>query len=236
MLVRATRTLSTWVLRALFYAALFLVVVIVHVALTTALRQHGWNGGLSMLASGAAVLVLVLALVQGADWLRQWGHERRETQRLKLKMPSGPMCVLWRPAPDAQSGGASMPWQVIGPMRARYPSLPRRLQIEGYAIAEFEVSAEGRAKNIHLVDAWPSDIFFVSAKEALQHARFQPGLDEHVRYGASYRMPFVFRLNGVSQLTEKGERAKTLRPILHAAQRLVDKLSALSREAHPRSR
>ena len=72
MLVRATRTLSTWVLRALFYAVLFLVVVVVHVALTTALRQHGWNGSLSLLVSGAAVLFLVLTLVQAADWLRQW--------------------------------------------------------------------------------------------------------------------------------------------------------------------
>jgi TonB family protein len=118
-----------------------------------------------------------------------------------------------------------MPWRIIGPMRARYPTLPRRLQIEGYAIAEFEVSAEGRAKNIHLVDAWPSDVFFISAKEALEYARFEPSLDEHVRFGATYRMPFVFRLHGVSRLVEKGSRARTLRPILHAAQRLVEKVT-----------
>ena len=235
MLVRATRTLSTWVLRALFYAALFLVVVIVQVALTTALRQHGWHGGLSLLVSGAVVLALVLGSVQGGDWLRRWLDQRRELQRFRLKLPAGPMCLLWRPAPDAQ-GGASMPWELIGPMRARYPRLPRRLQIEGYAIAEFEVNADGRAKNIHLVDAWPSDIFFAAAKEALEHARFQPGLDEHVRYGASYRMPFVFRLNGQTLLPEKGERAKTLRPVLHAAQRLLEQLSAQGAEMRTRSR
>jgi TonB family protein len=129
-----------------------------------------------------------------------------------------------------------MPWEVVGPMRARYPGLPRRLGIEGYAIAEFEVSATGRAKNIHLVDAWPSDIFFASAKEALQHARFQPSLDEHVRYGASYRMSFVFRLNGISRLGEKGARAKTLHPILHAAQRLVENLSPQASEIRARGR
>lgn len=224
MLVRATRTLSTWVLRALFYAVLFLFVVIVHVALTTALRQHGWNGGFSLLASGAAVLFLVLTLVQAADWLRRWLEERQEVHRFRMKLPAGPMCVIWNPATEAV-GAASMPWRIIGPMRARYPTLPRRLQIEGYAIAEFEVSAEGRAKNIHLVDAWPSDVFFISAKEALEYARFEPSLDEHVRFGATYRMPFVFRLHGVSRLVEKGSRARTLRPILHAAQRLVEKVT-----------
>jgi TonB family protein len=225
MLVRATRTLSTLILHALFYTALFLLVVVVHVALTSALRQQGWNGSLSLLASGAAVLFLVLALVQAADWVRQWRHERRELKRFRLKLPAGPMCVIWKPPPEAD-GAATMPWEVIGPMRARYPSLPRRLQVEGYAITEFEVSADGRAKNIHLVDAWPSDIFFVSAKEALEHARFQPSLDEHVRYGATYRMPFVFRLKGTSQLMEKGAHAKTFHPILHASGRLVENLSA----------
>src|SRR6185295_10043397 len=135
MLVRATRTLSMWVLRALFYAVLFVVVVVVHVALTTALRQHGWNGSLSLLASGAAVLILVLALVQANDWLRQGLHERREMQRFKLKLPAGPTCLIWTPAADAGGAGAAMPWDIIGPMRARYPRLPRQLQIEGYAIA-----------------------------------------------------------------------------------------------------
>ena len=235
MLVRATRTLSTWILRALFYAALFLVVVIVHLALTTALRQRGFNGSLSLLISGIAVLVVVLLLVQATAWLRRWLHEQRELTRARLRLPVGPTCLIWQPNSE-RAQTSPMPWEVIGPMRARYPSLPRRLGIEGYAIAEFEVGANGRAKNIHLVDAWPSDIFFTSAKEALQHARFQPSLDEHVRYGASYRMPFVFRLATASRLTEKGARAKTLRPILHATQRVVDNVGAWTAEINARNR
>lgn len=224
MLVRATRTLSTWILRTLFYAALFLIVVIVHVALTTALRQRGWNGSMSLLTSGAIVLMVVLMLVQLAAWLQNWLHERRELTRFRLKLPIGPTCVIWKPAADAERT-STMPWELIGPMRARYPALLRRLQIEGYAVAEFEVSAAGLAKNIHLVDAWPSDLFFASAKQALEHARFQPSLDEHVRYGATYRMPFIFRLNGLSTLNEKEARARTLRPIWHATERFVENLS-----------
>lgn len=235
MLVRATRTVSTWILRALFYAALFLVVVIVHLGLTTALRQYGLNGSLSLLLSGAAVLLVVLALVQASAWLRQWLHERRELTRARLRLPVGPTCLIWQPNSElAQT--SPMPWSTIGPMLARYPGLPRRLGIEGYAIAEFEVGANGRAKNIHLVDAWPTDLFFKSAKEALQQARFEPSLDEHVRYGASYRMPFVFRLPGSSKLSEKGARAKTLRPIWHATRRLVENVSAQVAEARAKDR
>jgi len=235
MLVRATRTLSTWILRALFYAALFLVVVVAHPGLTAALRERGLNGSLSLFISGALVLIVVLALMQVSAWLRQWLHERRELTRARLKLPVGPTSLIWQPNSEmAQT--SPMPWATLGPMRARYPGLPRRLGIEGYAIAEFEVGANGRAKNVHLVDAWPSDIFFKSAKEALLQARFEPSLDEHVRYGASYRMPFVFRLPGSSKLVEKDARARTLRPIWHATQRLVENVSARAAEMRTRSR
>ena len=235
MLVRATRTLSTWILRALFYAALFLVVVNVHLGLTTALRERGLNGSLSLLISGALVLLVVVLLVQAAAWLRHLLREQRELTRARLKLPVGPTCLIWQPNSE-QAQTSPMPWDTVGPMRARYPGLARRLGIEGYAIAEFEVGANGRAKNIHLVDAWPSDIFFKSAKEALQQARFQPSLDEHVRYGASYRMPFVFRLPGSSKLVETGARARTLRPIWHATQRLVENVSARAAEMRARNR
>lgn len=236
MLVRAGRTLPTWVLRAWFYAGLFFLVVLVHLGLTGALRQHGLNGGVALFLSGTAVLALVLVLIQLADWVREGLQEYRQMQRFRLRLPAGPCCIIWPPNSSEYDSGPAMPWSVSGPMRARYPGLPRRLGIEGYAIAEFEVGANGRAKNIYLVDAWPSDVFFVSAKEALQHARFEPSGDEHVRFGASYRMPFVFRLPGSIQLKEKGPRARRLRPILHATQRLVGNLAAQLAEMRARPR
>ena len=116
-----------------------------------------------------------------------------------------------------------MPWDVVGPLRARYPRLARRLGIEGIAIAEFEVGADGRAKNINCVDAWPSDVFYEAAREALQHAKFQPK-DVHVRFGASYKMPFVFRISGASKARDSGRRARPLRPTLAAAQQAVENL------------
>ena len=45
MLIRTTRTLSTWALRALFYAVLFGVVVIAHLGISGALRAQGWGSG-----------------------------------------------------------------------------------------------------------------------------------------------------------------------------------------------
>jgi TonB family protein len=220
MLVRATRTVSALTLRALFYGALFLVVVLVHLSLTGALRAQGWSGGAALLVSGAAVLGFVLVAVNLADWLRERRAAWLEVQRLQQRLPDGPCCVVWKPAKSAEPAAESedaMPWEIAGPLRARYPKLARRLGVEGVAVAEFEVSAEGRAKNIHCVHAWPSDVFFEAAREALALARFQPKADMHMRYGASYRMPFVFRIAGATQLDEHGRRARPLRPTLHAA-------------------
>lgn len=225
MLVWATRTFSALTSRALFYAGLFLVVVVVHVALTTALRQHGWNGGASLFASGAAVLGLVLGLTSGADWLRERRAVAREMERLRQGLPIGPCCVVWKNnEPTAGDSEEEMPWEVIGHLRARYPKLARRFGIEGVAVADFEINAQGEAKNIHCVYAWPSDVFFDAAREALAHAKFTLKADVHPRFGASYRMPFVFRIAGAARLKDAGRRARTLRPTLHAAQQAVEKL------------
>jgi len=212
-------------MRAVFYAALFVFVVIVHLGITGALRGFGWNGGVALTISGAVVLALVLVLVNVADWVRDWLAERREMQRVRLRLPSGPCCVVWR-APDAPESEVEggMPWEPVGAIRARYPRSARRLGVEGIAIAEFEVSADGRAKNINCVDAWPSDVFYTAAKEALTLARFQPKYDEHVRFGASYKMPFVFRIAGATRLRERGRRAQPYNPALHAAGEAVKKL------------
>jgi TonB family protein len=231
MLIRTTRTLSTWALRALFYAALFGVVVIAHLGISGALRAQGWDSSTSLLVAGVAVLALVILLTNVAEWIRDRLRERREMQRVQQRLPSGPCCVIWR-APEEKSvrqlieeegDHPDMPWDVAGPLRARYPRLARRLGIEGIAIAEFEVGADGRAKNINCVDAWPSDVFYDAAREALEHARFQPK-DVHVRYGASYKMPFVFRISGASKARDSGRRAQTLRPTLVAAQQAVEKI------------
>jgi TonB family protein len=233
MLVRATRTLSTWTLRALFYVALFGVVVFAHLAINSMLREQGMGGGLSLLVAGLIVLVFVIIASNGAEWVRDRLRERRELQRVKQRLPSGPCCVVWR-APEEKTvrqlieeeddDHSDMPWAVIGPLRARYPRLARSLGVEGIAIAEFEVGADGRAKNINCVDAWPSDVFYDAAREALTHARFQPKGDIHVRFGASYKMPFVFRISGASKARDAGRRARQLRPTLAAAQQAVENL------------
>ncbi len=223
MIIRATRTLSALTARALFYGALFVVVVILHMALTTALRQVGWSGGASLFASGAAVLGLVLALVNGADWLREKRAAALEIARMRHGLPSGPCCVIWR-AGDSASADDSMPWRIEGPLRVRYPALARRLGVEGVAIAEFEVAADGAAKNIHCVYTWPSDVFFASAREALAHATFRLKTQAPVRFGASYRMPFVFRIAGASTVKDAGSQAARLRPSVAAVRRAVEKL------------
>ena len=85
MLIRTTRTLSTWALRALFYAVLFGVVVISHLGISGALRAQGWDSGTSLLVAGAAVLILVILLTNAAEWLRDRLRERREMQRVQQR-------------------------------------------------------------------------------------------------------------------------------------------------------
>jgi TonB family protein len=223
MLVRVTRTASALTLRALFYVGLFAFVVVAHLGLTSVLREQGWSTGAAITGSGAVVLALVLITVNIADWVRERIAGRREMQRVKHRLPAGPCCVVWRENASS-SAEEGMPWETVGPLRARYPRLARRLGVEGVAIVEFEVAGDGRAKNIHCVDAWPSDVFYEAAREALMHARFQPRRDEHMRFGASYRMPFVFRIAGATRLKERSRRARRLRPVLQAAQRAVEKI------------
>jgi TonB family protein len=228
MLVQATRTVSTWTARALFYGGLFVVVVAAHLALTAALRANGWSSGTSLFASGASVLALVVVLVNLADWIRQKRATWRERKRVKQGLPDGPCCVVWRPGANAAAGDdddeGGMPWDVVGPLRARYPRLARRLGVEGVAVVDFEVGAGGCVKNVHCVYAWPSDVFYEAAREAMLRTRFEPKGDRHVRFGASYKMPFVFRISGAAKVKQAGRRARRLRPALQAAADAVEKL------------
>lgn len=220
MLVQATKTVSSWTSRALFYGALFLGVVLLHGALTAALREAGWSGGAALGASGLFVLALVIFAMRVVEYIIARRAEARELERVRQGLPSGPCCIVWR----AGDGEADMPWELVGHLHAAYPKLARRLGVEGVAVLEFEISAEGRAKNIHVVDAWPSDVFFDAARAALKQARFALRGDVHPRFGASYRMPFVFRIAGASRLKDRGRRARKARPALQAAARVVDKL------------
>lgn len=224
MLVSATRTVSTLTLRALFYAGLFVVVVIVHLSLTGIFRAQGWSPQVALFVSGAVVLGLVLLLVNIADWVRERRAASFEIQRMRQGLPGGPCCVVWKTGDAAEPSEDTMPWQVVGPLRARYPRLARGLGVEGVAVVDFEVGAGGVVKNAHCVYAWPSDVFYEAANEALLRAKFEPKPDMHVRFGTSYRMPFVFRISGASKLRERGVRARTLRPALNAAQDAVEKL------------
>lgn len=224
MLISATRTVSALTLRAIFYVTLFVVVVIVHLSLTGILRAQGWSGGVALFVSGAVVLGLVLLLVNLAEWLREWRAARIDVLRMRQGLPGGPCCVVWKTGDPAQQSEEAMPWRLSGPLRARYPRLARRLGVEGVAVVEFEIGAGGVVKNAHCIYAWPSDVFFEAAREALLRAKFEPKPDTHVRFGTSYRMPFVFRISGASRLADHGVRAKPLRPALSVAQDVVKKL------------
>lgn len=222
MFVWATRTLSVFALRGLFYLGLFLAVVVLHIAVTSALRAEGWNPGAALAVSGGLVLATVLGGNYAAGELRRRRAISREVARLALGLPEGPCCVVWRAKDDAKT--SAMPWDLATPLRAPYPPLARRLGVEGVAVVDFEIGADGAPKNIHCIDAWPSDVFFHAAAAALREARFTIKPGRKARFGRSFRMPFVFRIAGAARLKDKGRRALPHRPVVIAAMRAAERL------------
>lgn len=216
MFIWATRTASVYAARALFYVGLFLFVVALQVGVTTSLRGFGWSAGLSLLVSGAVVLGVVLGANYAAERYRRRREAEREAERARLGLPDGPCCVVWG---KGEGGGeeAQMPWDLVVPLRAPYPKLPQRLGVEGVAIVDFEIGADGAPRHVACVHAWPSDIFFDAAAAALKEARFAIKPGENARFGTSYRMPFVFRIAGAAKIRESGRRALPHRPFVIGA-------------------
>ncbi|MGE3142009.1 MAG: TonB family protein [Hyphomonadaceae bacterium] len=220
MFIWATRQASLLTMRALFYLGLFTFVVLLHVAVTSALRGQGWPGGAALAVSGALVLAVVLGANHLADREIKRRAAARDAARAAARLPEGPCCVVWR----SGEGEAAMPWTLAKPLRAAYPPLAKRFGIEGMVIVDFEIGADGAAKHIHCVDAWPSDLFFRAAARALEAAEFIPNPAFKPRFGVSYRMPFVFRIAGAAALKDRGQKALPHRPALIAAVRAVEQL------------
>lgn len=191
MLVTATRTLWALTLRALFYCVLFLLVVVVHFAITSALREQGLGGAFALTVSGAIVLGIVLLALAMSDLLKEREAAAWEAARVRQGLPEGPCCVLGDWTDDEEA----MQWAPVAPLTPRFPRLAQHFGIEGVAVIDFEVNAQGRAKALQRVDSWPTEAFFKAARRALREARFQPKPDVHARYGEVFRMSFVFRLH-----------------------------------------
>lgn len=215
MQVAATRAISSFARTALLLAGLFVFVIVSQIAVVAALRGLNVSGGLSLLISGA----VVLAIVFGATaWMRASARvqaEKLEADRRAHHMPDAPCCVVWR----AKPGEADFPWELEGDVRAAYPRLAQKLGVEGFAIVDFEVGADGAAKNLHCADYWPSRLFYDSAVDALRAARFRLRDGAGARFGPSYRIPFVFRIRGAARVRDKGHAA--LGPVFYAAKQIA---------------
>jgi TonB family protein len=212
MLVWATRTLWALVLRALVLTSLFVFVIVVQVAMLSALRGMGWSPSAALGGSGVAVLVIVLGAHFGSRWNTARRQRALEARGAALGLPSGPCCLVWRGMPQDD-----IPWELQdGRFEMRYPPEAQALGIEGVAVVTFEIGADGVAKNIHCLDVWPAPVFYDAAVEALQAARFRPATLSPPQFGASYRVPFQFRIRNASRIKTKGIRASRPRPRVEA--------------------
>ncbi|MFZ4121125.1 MAG: TonB family protein [Caulobacterales bacterium] len=203
MFVWATRTVWQLALRAAFFIGLFITVIFLQVAVVTGLRGMGWSPGNALGASGVVVLSVVLGVHFGLLFQARLKAKKLDGARLRLGLPEGACCVVWRGGP-----GDNIPWDVEGQIQADYPAVAEVLKIEGFAVVDFEVGHDGRAKNLHCVDVWPAAVFYDSAADALKRANFRSSDPHGPRFGPSYRVPFVFRIKGASRQRDAGALAK----------------------------
>lgn len=222
MRVSASRTISAYALAAAFLTGLFLMVVVAQIAVVSALRGAGLGGGAALSIAGVIVLGAVLALNGAVRALRGRSQMAKEAARMRHALPDGPCCVVWR-----GRGEAEFPFELEGDVNVVYPSAARRLGIEGVAVVDFEIGADGVPKNPHVVDFWPSRLFYDAAVEALSQARFRPRDPAKAWRGPSYRMPFVFRLRGAARVRDAGRRTPRRGSVLWALRKLLVSLRVL---------
>lgn len=219
MRVSATRTISAYALGAAFLTCLFLVVVLAQIAVVSALRGAGLGGGAALSIAGAVVFAAVMALNHGVRTLRRRALLAREAARAAHALPDGPCCVIWR-----GRGEAEFPFELEGDVSVIYPGVARRLGIEGVAVVDFEIGADGAPKNLHPVDSWPTPLFYEAAAAGLREARFRPRDPSKAWRGPSYRMPFVFRLRGAARVRDTGRRTPPRGTLLWAVRKLLTHL------------
>lgn len=206
MQVSATRRALNLTVAGATLAGVFVGVLVLQGAVMGALRNAGMAGGMALFVSGGIAFAVI---VGGFGLWNAWlavDRARAEDERDRLQLPEGPCCVVWRGGDEAE-----MPWALATPIHAQFPKIARRFGIEGFAILDFNITPEGRVTNIHCLDVWPSPIFYAAAKDALKDARFVVREGARPRFGPSYRMPFVFRIQGSARVTDRGRMARRAR-------------------------
>lgn len=94
--------------------------------------------------------------------------------------------------------------------RVEYPELQRRAGVEGTAILQFIVSAEGTVEDLFVVQSSGNDGLDRAALEAVRLTRFTPGMvdDEPVR--VRFALPITFRLPETDAPSD--DRVREVRP------------------------
>jgi TonB family protein len=226
MQVSAARTLSDFAQRAIGLSALFVFVIALQVGLVTGLRASGWDGGAALGVAGLVVMAVVIAAAIGWNILAHRRIAADEAERFRLGLPDGPCCCVVRIGGGGDEG--EFPWVIEGDVAARYPRIARQFGVEGFALVDFEVGADGAARSMHCIDVWPSKIFYESAVEALKGVRFRLREGAAPGFGRSYRIPFVFRIKGAARRKDRGARqARQARPMLDRARANIARLLAV---------
>jgi protein TonB len=95
-------------------------------------------------------------------------------------------------APAAVANVATSDAVLLNSVRANYPTAALRAGQSGWVVVGFTITAEGRTRDVHVVDAQPRHLFDRAAMEAVSRYRFKPAMRDGVAVASTKQQKIEF--------------------------------------------
>lgn len=101
---------------------------------------------------------------------------KAKQQKLAEQQSSSAASKAEQAAPTAAASGQNSDAVLLKAVQARYPTGALRAGQGGWVIVGFTITADGRTKDVHVIDAQPRHVFDRAAMEAIERYRFKPAM------------------------------------------------------------
>lgn len=130
-------------------------------------------------------------------------EKQKAAQTLAAQQAAAQQAAKAAPAPSAAAetssttaatGGATSAAVLIRAATPHYPPSALRSRQEGWVIVSFTIDAEGRPRDVKVVDSLPRRVFDRAAIEAVDRYRFTPAMKDGVAVSATREQRLEFKL------------------------------------------